>query len=212
MAASLGLIEDIGLRILLIGGGGREHALAWKIAQSPLCEKLIVAPGNAGTAAVAENAAIDTTDHAAVIALAKAQNIDFVVIGPDAPVVAGLGDDVRAAGIDCFGPSKAAARIEGSKAFTKALCDRMGIPTAAYDRFDTESAALRYIAEKGAPIVIKADGLALGKGVTVAMTVEEAETAVRDCFSGAFGSSGEEVVIEEFLSGRGSQCLRPLRR
>jgi phosphoribosylamine--glycine ligase len=200
-AASLEPIEDIGLRILLIGGGGREHALAWKIAQSPLCEKLIVAPGNAGTAMVAENAPIDIADHGAVVALAKAQGIDFVVIGPDAPVVAGLGDDVRAAGLDCFGPSKAAARIEGSKAFTKALCDRMGIPTAAYGRFDSEAAALRYIAEKGAPIVIKADGLALGKGVTIAMTLEEAEAAVSDCFSGAFGEAGAEVVVEEFLVG-----------
>ena len=189
------------MRILLIGSGGREHALAWKIAQSPRVTKLYVAPGNAGTAMVADNVALDTTDHAAVLAMARAQNIDFVVIGPDAPVVAGLGDDVRAAGIACFGPSKAAAQLEGSKAFTKALCDEMGIPTAAYERFDAAAPALDHVRKNGAPIVVKADGLALGKGVTVAMTLGEAETAVRECFDGAFGAAGAEVVIEEFLEG-----------
>ncbi|MEQ1901031.1 MAG: phosphoribosylamine--glycine ligase [Devosia sp.] len=189
------------MRVLLIGSGGREHALAWKLKQSPRLEKLFVAPGNGGTAPIAENVALEPGDHAAVVAFAKANAIDFVVIGPDAPVVAGLGDDVRAAGIDCFSPSKAAGQLEGSKAFTKALCDEMGIPTAAYAAFDGEAPALAYLRERGAPIVVKADGLALGKGVTVAMTLAEAEAAVRDCFGGAFGEAGAEVVIEEFLEG-----------
>jgi phosphoribosylamine--glycine ligase len=189
------------MRVLLIGGGGREHALAWKLAQSPGLAKLYVAPGNGGTEEVAENVAIDPADHAAVVGFAKANGIDFVVIGPDAPVVAGLGDDVRAAGIDCFGPSKAAGQLEGSKGFTKSLCDEMGIPTAAYRKFDAEAPALAYVRERGAPIVVKAVGLALGKGVTVAMTLSDAEAAVSACFEGAFGASGASVVIEEFLEG-----------
>ena len=189
------------MRVLVIGSGGREHALAWKIAQSPLLTKLFIAPGNGGTGAVAENLAVDITDHAAVIALCHQHQIDFVVVGPDAQVVAGLGDDVRGAGITCFCPSKAAGQIEGSKSFTKALCDEMDIPTAAYGRFDTEAAALAYLYTQGAPIVIKADGLAAGKGVTVAMSVEEAEEAIIDCFAGAFGASGAAVVIEEFMEG-----------
>jgi phosphoribosylamine--glycine ligase len=189
------------MRVLVIGSGGREHALAWKIAQSPLLTKLFIAPGNGGTGAVAENLPVDITDHAAVVALCKAHQIDFVVVGPDAAVVAGLGDDVRAAGFTCFCPSKAAGQLEGSKGFTKALCDEMGIPTAAYGRFDNEAAALAYLYTQGAPIVIKADGLAAGKGVTVAMSVEEAEEAIIDCFAGAFGASGAEVVIEEFMEG-----------
>ena len=189
------------MRVLVIGSGGREHALAWKIAQSPLLSKLFIAPGNGGTGAVAENVAIDVTDHKAVTDFCALMAIDFVVVGPDAQVVAGLGDDVRAAGFTCFCPSKAAGQLEGSKGFTKALCDEMSIPTAAYGRFDTEAAALAYLYAHGAPIVIKADGLAAGKGVTVAMTVEEAETAIIDCFSGVFGASGAEVVIEEFMEG-----------
>jgi phosphoribosylamine---glycine ligase len=189
------------MRVLVIGSGGREHALAWKIAQSPLLTKLFIAPGNGGTGAVAENLPVDITDHAAVVALCRTHQIDFVVVGPDAAVVAGLGDDVRAAGITCFCPSKAAGQLEGSKGFTKALCDEMGIPTAAYGRFDNEAAALAYLYTQGAPIVIKADGLAAGKGVTVAMSVEEAEEAIIDCFAGAFGASGAEVVIEEFMEG-----------
>jgi phosphoribosylamine--glycine ligase len=189
------------MRVLVIGSGGREHALAWKIAQSPLLTKLFIAPGNGGTGAVAENLPVDITDHAAVVALCKAHQIDFVVVGPDAAVVAGLGDDVRAAGFTCFCPSKAAGQLEGSKGFTKALCDEMGIPTAAYGRFDNEAAALAYLYTQGAPIVIKADGLAAGKGVTVAMSVEEAEEAIIDCFAGAFGASGAEVVIEELMEG-----------
>ena len=189
------------MRILVIGSGGREHALAWAIARSPRCEKLFVMPGNGGTGEIAENVPVDITNHQAVVDFALANQVDFVVIGPDAPAVAGLGDDVRAAGLLCFGPSKAAAQLEGSKAFTKQLCDEAGVPTAAYGRFDNESEALAYVHDQGAPIVIKADGLAAGKGVTVAMTIQEAADAVRDCFSGAFGESGSMVVIEEYLEG-----------
>ena len=189
------------MRVMVIGSGGREHALAWAISGSPRVEKLFVAPGNGGTELIAENAEIDITDHGAVLAFAKANQVDFVVIGPDAPAVAGLADDVRAAGILCFGPSKAAAQLEGSKSFTKQICDEAGIPTAAYGRFDNEPEALTYLHEQGAPIVIKADGLAAGKGVTVAMNMQDAADAVRDCFSGAFGASGSSVVIEEYLTG-----------
>jgi phosphoribosylamine---glycine ligase len=189
------------MRVLVIGSGGREHALAWAIGKSPRCEKLVVAPGNGGTATIARNAAVDITDHEAVVALAKAESIDLVVIGPDAPAVAGLADDVRAAGILCFGPSKAAAQLEGSKAFTKALCDEANVPTAAYGAFDDLEAALDYVRAQGAPIVVKADGLAAGKGVKICDTLFDAEDAVRDCFSGAFGPSGSRVVIEELLVG-----------
>jgi len=189
------------MRVMVIGSGGREHALAWAISRSPRVDKLFVAPGNGGTELVAENAEIDITDHGAVLAFAEANQVDFVVIGPDAPAVAGLADDVRAAGILCFGPSKAAAQLEGSKSFTKQICDEAGIPTAAYGRFDNEPEALTYLHEQGAPIVIKADGLAAGKGVTVAMNMQDAADAVRDCFSGAFGASGSSVVIEEYLTG-----------
>ncbi|MCP8888557.1 phosphoribosylamine--glycine ligase [Devosia ureilytica] len=189
------------MRVMVIGSGGREHALAWKIAQSPLVEALFVAPGNGGSEKIATNLAVDINDHAAVIAAARDNGVDFVVVGPDAQVVAGLGDDVRAAGITCFCPSKEAGQLEGSKSFTKALCDEFDIPTAAYGRFEDEASALAYLYTQGAPIVIKADGLAAGKGVTVAMSVEEAEEAIIDCFSGAFGASGASVVIEEFMEG-----------
>jgi phosphoribosylamine--glycine ligase len=189
------------MRVLVIGSGGREHALAWAIAKSPRLSKLFVAPGNGGTEAIAENVALDITDHAAITAFVRREHIDFVVIGPDAPAVAGLGDDLRAADISCFGPSRAAAQLEGSKAFTKALCDEMAIPTAAYRSFDNEAAALDYVRQQGAPIVVKADGLAAGKGVRVAENLQEAEDSVRDCFAGAFGVSGATVVIEEFLEG-----------
>ncbi len=189
------------MRVMVIGSGGREHALAWKIAQSPLVTGLFVAPGNGGTERLATNVAVDITDHAAVIAAAKAHEIDFVVVGPDAQVVAGLGDDVRAAGFVCFCPSKAAGQLEGSKSFTKALCDQFDIPTAAYGRFEDEASALAYLYTQSAPIVIKADGLAAGKGVTVAMSTEEAEEAIIDCFSGVFGESGASVVIEDFMEG-----------
>ncbi|HEV7276933.1 MAG TPA: phosphoribosylamine--glycine ligase [Devosiaceae bacterium] len=189
------------MRVLVIGSGGREHALAWGIAKSPRLEKLFVAPGNGGTATLAENVALDITDHAAIVDFAREQRVDLVVIGPDAPAVAGLGDDVRAAGLLCFGPSRAAAQLEGSKSFTKRLCDEAGVPTAAYETFEDEPAALDYVRQQQLPIVVKADGLAAGKGVTVAETLEKAEAAIRDCFAGAFGTSGSTVVIEEFLGG-----------
>src|SRR4051812_44635269 len=143
------VVEGQGMRVLVIGSGGREHALAWKIAQSPLLTKLFIAPGNGGTGKVAENVVIDITDHKAVVDFCRLMAVDFVVVGPDAQVVAGLGDDVRAAGIACFCPSKAAGQLEGSKGFTKALCDEMGIPTAAYGRFDNEAAALEYVYAQG---------------------------------------------------------------
>jgi phosphoribosylamine--glycine ligase len=189
------------MRVLVIGSGGREHALAWAISKSPRCERLIVAPGNGGTSRIATNAEIDITDHAAVVGLAKTEKIDLVVIGPDAPAVAGLGDDVRAAGFLCFGPSRAAAQLEGSKSFTKQICAEANIPTAAAGSFDNLGDALAYLDRVGAPIVVKADGLAAGKGVTMCDTPAEAEDAIRDCFSGAFGMSGSRVVLEEWLVG-----------
>lgn len=189
------------MRVLLIGSGAREHALAWKLAQSPGLEKLFVAPGNGGTERCGTNVALDPADHAAVIGFAQRERVGLVVIGPDAPAVAGLADDVRAADMLCFGPSRAAAQLEGSKAFTKTICDRFGIPTAAYARFSDEAEALAHVRRHGTPVVVKADGLALGKGVTVAMTLAEAETSVRDCFSGRFGEAGREIVIEEYLEG-----------
>jgi len=189
------------MNVLLLGSGGREHALAWKLAASPLLTKLYAAPGNPGIAREAEIVALDVDDHAAVTAFCKEHAVDLVVVGPEAPLVAGLGDVLRAAGIRVFGPSKAGAQLEGSKGFTKDLCARFSIPTAAYRRFSDAEAARAYIREQGAPIVVKADGLAAGKGVTVAMTVDEALDAVSACFDGAFGGAGAEVVVEEFLEG-----------
>jgi phosphoribosylamine---glycine ligase len=189
------------MNILLLGSGGREHALAWKIAASPLTMKLWCAPGNAGIAREAECVPLDITDHAAVIAFCKANKVDFVVVGPDNPLVAGIVDDIEAAGFRTFGPTKAAAQLEGSKGFTKDLCRKYNIPTAAYERFKAAAAAKAYVGAQGAPIVVKADGLALGKGVVVAQTVAEAEAAIDMMFSGGLGAAGAEVVIEEFLSG-----------
>jgi phosphoribosylamine--glycine ligase len=190
------------MNILLLGSGGREHALAWKIAASPLVTKLWCAPGNAGIAREAECVAIDIADHAAVIDFCRDKTIDFVVVGPETPLVAGIVDDLDAAGIKAFGPGKQAAQLEGSKGFTKALCTEFGIPTGAYGRFANAADALAYIRAQGAPIVVKADGLAAGKGVVVAMTMAEAEAAITMVFDGAFGAAGAEVVVEEFLSGR----------
>ena len=187
------------MNVLLIGSGGREHALAWALSASPLLTKLYCAPGNPGIAQVAELAAIDIADHGAVIGLCKAKSIDFVVVGPEAPLVAGLVDDLNAEGFKAFGPSKFAAQLEGSKGFTKDICTNYNIPTAAYGRFTDLEKAKVYLASQGAPIVIKADGLAAGKGVTVAMTLPEAEAALKDIFSGRFGEA--ECVIEEFLEG-----------
>ncbi|KQZ97518.1 phosphoribosylamine--glycine ligase [Rhizobium sp. Root564] len=189
------------MKVLLIGSGGREHALAWKIAQSPQLTKLSAAPGNPGIAEHAELVSLNVEDHAAVVAFCREQSIDFVVVGPEAPLVAGLADDLRAAGFATFGPSKGAAQLEGSKGFTKDLCARYDIPTGAYQRFKSAEPAKAYIREQGAPIVIKADGLAAGKGVTVAMTEAEALAAVDECFDGAFGAAGAEVVVEAFLDG-----------
>jgi phosphoribosylamine--glycine ligase len=189
------------VKVLLIGSGGREHALAWKLAQSPLLSKLYAAPGNPGIAEEAELVSLNVEDHQAVIAFCHDKAIDLVVVGPEAPLVAGLADDLRAAGFAVFGPSKAAAQLEGSKGFTKDICARYNIPTGAYQRFTAAEPAKAYIRAEGAPIVVKADGLAAGKGVTVAMTLDEALAAVDDCFAGAFGAAGAEVVVEAFLDG-----------
>jgi phosphoribosylamine--glycine ligase len=189
------------MKVLLIGSGGREHALAWKLAQSPRLTKLYAAPGNPGIAEHAELAPLAVDDHAAVIAFCRANDVTFVVIGPEQPLVAGLADALSEAGIGAFGPSKAAAQLEGSKAFTKALCDEANIPTAAWRRFAEAEAARAYIRQTGEPIVVKADGLAAGKGVTVAATVDEAIAAIDACFAGAHGAAGAEVVIEECLVG-----------
>jgi phosphoribosylamine--glycine ligase len=189
------------MNILLLGSGGREHALAWKLAQSPSLTKLFAAPGNPGIASHAELVSLDPTDHAAVIAFCAAQSIGLVVVGPEAPLVDGLTDSLRAEGVPVFGPSKAAAQLEGSKAFTKELCARHHIPTAGFERVRNEAEGLAALAKFGAPVVVKADGLAAGKGVTVAMTMAEAEEAVREIFSGKFGEAGAEAVIEEFLEG-----------
>jgi phosphoribosylamine---glycine ligase len=189
------------MKVLLIGSGGREHALAWKLAQSPLMEEFYAVPGNPGIAEHATLADINIDDHAAVVAFCKNKAIDFVVVGPEAPLVAGIADALREAGIAVFGPSAGAAQLEGSKGFTKDICARYDIPTGAYQRFNNAPKAKAYVRAEGAPIVIKADGLAAGKGVTVAMTVDEALAAIDDCFEGAFGDAGAEVVVEAFLDG-----------
>jgi len=189
------------VNVLLIGGGGREHALAWKLAQSPLLGTLYCAPGNAGIAAVAELVALDASDHEAVAAFCKDKEIGLVVVGPEAPLVAGLADDLDAQGIKVFGPSKAAAQLEGSKGFTKDLCAEFGIPGAAYGRFTKPMSAKAHVESQGLPIVVKADGLAAGKGVVIATSHFEAHAAIDACFSGAFGEAGAEVVVEEHLSG-----------
>ncbi len=187
------------MNVLLIGSGGREHALAWALSSSPLLTTLYCAPGNPGIAEMAELASLDVTNHDAVIAFCHTKNINFVVVGPEMPLVAGLVDDLKRSGIKAFGPSKFAAQLEGSKGFTKDMCARYNIPTAAYGRFTDLAKARAYLAQQGAPIVIKADGLAAGKGVTVAMSMAEAEAALADIFSGRFGEA--ECVIEEFLQG-----------
>ena len=189
------------MNILLLGSGGREHALAWKMAASPLTDRLFCAPGNAGIAREAECVAIDIADHAAVIAFCRANAVDFVVVGPEAPLCAGIVDDLERAGIKAFGPSRAAAQLEGSKGFTKDLCRANGIPTASYERFDAAGPAKAYLRSRGTPIVVKADGLAAGKGVVVAQSLAEAEAAIDMMFGGGLGEAGEDVVIEEFLNG-----------
>ncbi len=189
------------MNILILGSGGREHALAWAFKQNPKCDRLIVAPGNAGIAGLAECADLDILDGAAIVAFCAENAIDFVMIGPEAPLAAGVADTTRAAGLLTFGPSAAAAQLEASKAFTKEICDACRAPTAAYARFTDAAKARAYIHAKGAPIVIKADGLAAGKGVIVAMTLAEALSAIDDMFGGEFGAAGAEVVIEDFMTG-----------
>lgn len=189
------------MNILILGGGGREHALAWSVAQNPKCDRLIVAPGNAGIDAIAECAALDIEDGGAVATFAEENAVDFVIIGPEAPLAAGVADRLRDSGFLVFGPSKAAALLEASKAFTKEICDAAQAPTAAYARFTEAGPAKDYIRAQGAPIVVKADGLAAGKGVIVAMDEKTALDAIDEMFSGAFGGAGAEVVIEEFMEG-----------
>ena len=189
------------MNILILGSGGREHALAWKMAASPLADKLYCAPGNAGIAQEAECVALDLADHRAVVAFCQANKIEFVVVGPEVPLCAGIVDVLEAAGIKAFGPGKWAARLEGSKGFTKDLCKANKIPTAAYERFKGAGAAKDYVRKKGAPIVVKADGLAAGKGVVVAETVAEAEAAIDMMFGGGLGQPAWEIVIEDCLVG-----------
>lgn len=192
------------MNVLVLGSGGREHALAWSIAKSPQVGDLFIAPGNGGTVQCGRNVPLDPCDAEAVIGFSKDQGIGLVVIGPEAPLVAGVADAVRAAGIPVFGPNADAARLEGSKSFSKEFMIRHGLPTARYRACDCEVDALAFVRETGAPIVVKADGLAAGKGVVVADDLEEAEEAVHDCFAGAFGTAGSSVVIEECLAG--SEC------
>lgn len=189
------------MNILLIGSGGREHALAWAISASPLCDRLYVAPGNPGTAECGENVVLDIADHAAVADFCKLQGVGLVVVGPEGPLVEGIVDDLARAGIKAFGPSKAAAQLEGSKAFTKELCAEFDIPTAGFARFTDPATARAYVAQQGAPLVIKADGLAAGKGVVMAETAEQANEAIAMMFSGGLGAAGEEIVIEEWMIG-----------
>src|SRR5437899_375382 len=190
------------MRVLVVGSGGREHALAWAIAASPLVDKVYCAPGNAGIAEDAECAPVAASDTRGLIAFCRRAEVDFVVVGPEMPLVAGLVDALEGEGIAAFGPSKAAAALEGSKGFLKDLCAREGIPTAAYRRFRDAAAAKAYIAEQGVPTVIKADGLAAGKGVTVAATVAEAQAAVDAALGeGRFGAAGAEIIVEECLKG-----------
>ena len=189
------------MNILILGGGGREHSLAWAFKQNPKCDRLIVAPGNAGIAQLAECADFDVMDGAAVVAFCEENAVDFVMVGPEAPLAAGVADATRAAGILTFGPSAAAARLEASKAFTKEICDACAAPTAAYARFTDAQTARDYVTAHGAPLVIKADGLAAGKGVFMGMTDALALAGIDEIFGGAFGVAGTEVVIEEFMEG-----------
>jgi phosphoribosylamine--glycine ligase len=191
------------MRVLVVGGGGREHALAWKLASSPLCERLFIAPGNPGTAQCGTNLTLDIADHAAVAAAARAERIDLVVVGPETPLVAGLVDDLAAAGVKAFGPSRAAAQLEGSKSFTKALCRAHAIPTAAYEHFTDAMAAKAHIRARGAPIVVKADGLAAGKGVAVCDDLAAATHALE----AALARRGARVVVEERLVGREASLI-----
>jgi Phosphoribosylamine-glycine ligase len=203
------------MKVLIVGGGGREHALAWKTAQSPRVEQVFVAPGNAGTAREpkVQNLNIAAVDSAALVALARDQGVDLTLVGPEAPLVAGIVDAFAHAGLRCFGPTRAAAQLEGSKAFAKAFLKRHGIPTAVYQSFTDVDEAVNYIRQVGAPIVVKADGLAAGKGVTVAETEAQAIEAAHQMLVGnAYGEAGRRVIIEEFLRGGRGELYRPRRR
>jgi phosphoribosylamine--glycine ligase len=189
------------MNILILGSGGREHALAWAVKQNPKTDRLIVAPGNAGTALLAENADIDILDGSTVVSFCEENAVDFVIVGPEAPLAVGVADACRAAGLLTFGPSAAAAKLEASKSFTKEICAACSAPTAVWARFTEPAPARAYIRDRGAPIVVKADGLAAGKGVIVAMTKAEALAAIDHMFGGEFGAAGAEVVIEEFMTG-----------
>ena len=189
------------MNILILGSGGREHSLAWAVKQNPKCDRLIVAPGNAGIASIAECADLDIDNGGAVVTFADENAVDFVIIGPEAPLAAGVADRLRDAGISVFGPNAAAAKLEASKSFTKEICTAAGAPTAAYAHFTDVTAAKAYVADQTLPIVIKADGLAAGKGVIIAETQDEAQAALDDMFGGSFGDAGAEVVVEEFMSG-----------
>ncbi len=189
------------MNILILGSGGREHALAWAVMQNPKCDKLIVAPGNAGIAQIADCASFDVNDGGVVVTFAEENAIDLVIVGPEAPLAAGVADALRNASIPVFGPSAAAAKLEASKSFTKEICDAAKAPTAGYAHFTDLAAAKAYVTEQGMPLVIKADGLAAGKGVIIPETLDEALAALDDMFGGAFGEAGAEVVIEEFMTG-----------
>ncbi len=189
------------MRVLIIGSGGREHALAHKIAQSKNLTKLFIAPGNGGTENIAQNIALNIDNHQEIIDFCQSEKIDLIIIGPEAPLVNGLADDLRGKNFIVFGPSKQAAMLEGSKYFTKKLCDEMNIPTAKYKQFNSEKEALNYLEKQELPIVIKADGLAAGKGVVVATNMKQAKEAIKNCFAGAFGAAGQNLIIEEYLSG-----------
>ena len=189
------------MNILILGSGGREHALAWAVKQNPKCDALYAAPGNAGMAAHATCVALNPKKSADILSFVQENNISFVIVGPEAPLAVGVADDLRDAGVLTFGPSKAAARLEASKSFTKEICDAANAPTAAYGHFHDAESAKAYVRKQGAPIVVKADGLAAGKGVIVAMDLETALSAIDDMFSGTYGGAGAEVVIEEFMEG-----------
>ena len=189
------------MNILILGSGGREHSLAWAVLQNPKCDRLIVAPGNAGIAGIADCAALDIMDGSAVVGFAEEESIDLVIVGPEAPLAAGVADRLREAGVLTFGPSAAAAQLEASKRFTKEICAASGAPTASYGHFTDAAAAHAHVDATGVPTVIKADGLAAGKGVIIAETLEQAHAAIDDMFGGAFGGAGAEVVIEEFMTG-----------
>ena len=189
------------MNILILGGGGREHSLAWAVAQNPKCDQLFVAPGNAGITKIAQCATLNILDGGAILKFVTANSIEFVIIGPEGPLVAGVVDVLEAANILCFGPSQGAAQLEASKFFTKSICDMANVPTAHYRHFTEIKNAKDYVRLVGAPIVVKADGLAAGKGVTVAMTLQDALNALDDIFSNKFDSADGEVVIEEFMEG-----------